>query len=695
MRVGVIGAGAISDIYLKNMIERFDNLEVMAISSKHMIHAQEKAKKYGLKACTVQELLADPQIELVVNLTPVGAHYQLIKDALMSGKHVYTEKTLTDDIKKAKELLELADAKGLYLGSAPDTFLGAALQTARKAIDDGILGNIHSFAISTNRNNDLLLSMFAFLREPGAGILYDFGVYYITALTSLLGPVARVGGIVSAPYKTHVNILPTSPLYGQVMDTPNESQVSAVIQLRNGITGTLHINAESHWVDQSYFTIYGTKGILTLTDPNYFGGQVKFLPIPSDFEKPSKEVILWNFSAFEENLRGLGVSEMAEAIASGRKNRASKEMAYHVMEVLTGILNGGEKGAFVEIHSTMKKPEPLENKKAPIVNVGHASFQMKNDKAMLHFYEEVLGMKKLFTLTYGDFFEQYKKAGNEISDEELKKWKEISDKPWITYMKLADHQFVELFHNNGNPMKHIKNRRENYGYIKVNFEVDSIQDIHDKLVAAGVKIIEDIHPVLDGSLEITVLDPDGNEVQFTQYATGPDAMIPLTEDKRETTSFVKYTTQVAYQVQDAVNMVNFYCRGLGLKKVKTLTYADLYEFMKKNGMDNEEKLLKIKTMGDRPWIDYLEVAPHQYIELFHTDEDKNEIRNLQGYDGYQHICLEVTDIHAAWDACIANGLKPEGNIALGCDGAYQFWLVDPDGNRLELMQYTESAKQLQ
>ena len=145
---------------------------------------------------------------MVVVLTPVGAHYSLIKSALEAGKHVYTEKTLSDDPEKARELLDLAEEKGLYLGSAPDTFLGAALQTARMGVDEGLLGEIHSFSISANRCNDLLLSLFPFLRQPGAGVLYDYGVYYLTALVNLLGPVARVGGIVGKPYPTHQNIIP-------------------------------------------------------------------------------------------------------------------------------------------------------------------------------------------------------------------------------------------------------------------------------------------------------------------------------------------------------------------------------------------------------------------------------------------------------------------------------------------------------
>lgn len=714
MKVGVIGSGAISDIYLSNMIEKFDNLEVICIASKHPEHAKAKAEKYNIAACSVEELLENSEVEMVVNLTPASVHYELIKKALLAGKHVYTEKTMTDEVNKAKELVELAEEKGLYLGSAPDTFLGAALQTARRAIDDGILGEIHSFAISANRNNDLLLSVFSFLRQPGGGILYDYGVYYLTALTSLFGSVKRVGSVIGRPYPTHVNIMPMSPEFGQVMDTPNESQVSAVLVMENGVTGTLHIDADSHFADQSYFAVYGTKGILYLTDPNGFGGQVRFLPNPANPMKPEPETVLWKFSPYEENSRGIGPSEMADAITHGRKNRASKEMAYHVQEVLDAVLSGGEQGAFSDIQSVMERPELLPQKKVPIKNIGHTSFQMRNEEEMLHFYGEILGMKKLFTLTMGDLLDSVREQRSKeetageadgavsIEEEQRAEWKkrledmkQMAGRPWITYMKLADRQYLELFHDLGRPMEHIENRRDNYGYTKCNFEVDSIQEIRDRLAAAGVEIKEDIHPVVDGSLEITVFDPDGNEVQFTQYAQGEQAMIHLGDDRRECCSFVKYTTQVAYQVKDAVNMAAFYCCGLGLKKAMTLTYAQLYHAMKDGGVADEKTLMGLRMLGDQPWIDYIEVAPHQYIELFYSaGEEKKVVTDLSGCDGYQHLCLEVSDIHAAWDACLANGLTPDTPISLGADGAYQFWLVDPDGNRLELMEYAEGAKQL-
>ena len=531
MRVGVIGAGIISEIYLKNMIGRFSQLEVVAIAARHIESAQKRAAQFGIRACTVEELLADPQIELVVNLTPVGAHYALIRAALLAGKHVYTEKTLTDDVEKAKELLELARERGLYLGSAPDTFLGAAWQTARFAIDSGALGEIQSFAISANRDNDVVLSLFAFLREPGAGVVYDYGVYYLTALVSLLGPVERVGGIVTAPHRTHKNVMPSSPDYGKVMDTPNESQVSAVLRLRSGISGTLHIDSESNRIDEAYFAIYGERGILYLTNPNEFGGTVRLVPNSVLVRRRGEEESLINFSPYDDNARGLGPAEMAEAIRAGRKNRASKELAYHVEEVLTALLRGGEKGSFVDIASTCDLPESMQARTVEI--------------------------------------ERLERAGAARED------------------------------------------------------------------AAGARC-----PV-----------------------------------------------QIALQVKSAVNMLSFYCRGLGLQRAVTLTCEELLEQLERSGHGDEQTLQRLRTLGDQPWADFIEAAPHQYIALFGA-QGQTQSGDLPGARETVPIRLWVADIHAAWDAVTANGVKPDTEIAPGEGGALAFMLTDPDGNRLT---FTERA----
>lgn len=359
LRVGVIGCGAISDIYLKNMINEFDNLEVAACAARHLESAQKKAQQYGIKGCTVEELLADETIDMAVVLTPAPTHYELIKQALEAGKHVYTEKTITISPETARELLALADEKGLYLGSAPDTFMGASWQTARKFIDEGRLGEITSFQISANRDLDLLASMFSFLRMPGGGICYDYGVYYLTALVSLLGPAARVAAVVKNPKPVRINVLPKSPEYGKEFSYPNESQVTAVLDLESGVTGNFALNGDSALADQAQFLIYGTKGILKLTDPNQFGGKNRFLANSYDFANPPAWEEVENTFAHEENSRGIGPSEMADAILSGGKNRASKEMAYHVLDIIDRMMVSSDSGRFEAVASTCEKPEPM------------------------------------------------------------------------------------------------------------------------------------------------------------------------------------------------------------------------------------------------------------------------------------------------------------------------------------------------
>jgi len=171
LRVGVIGSGRISGEYLRNMTSLFNNLEVVACSSAHMENARARAKEFGIEARTNEEIFSDPTIDMVVILVPAPMHAPLIEQALKAGKHVYTEKTMTVSLEDAQRLVKLADEKGLYLGSAPDTFLGAAWQTARKALDDGLIGEVISFSMNINRNLDFMASLFDFLRLPGGACL--------------------------------------------------------------------------------------------------------------------------------------------------------------------------------------------------------------------------------------------------------------------------------------------------------------------------------------------------------------------------------------------------------------------------------------------------------------------------------------------------------------------------------------------
>ena len=355
MNIGVIGAGAISDIYLKNMSTRFPGLRVTSVSARHIENARKKADLYGIRAVTVEEMLADPDTDMVVILTPVDTHAGLIRDALNAGKHVYCEKTIAETADEAFALLDLAKEKGRYLGCAPDTFLGSSLQTARKLIDSGKIGTVHSFSVSVNRSNDFLTALFPFLRLPGAGALRDYLVYFVTALVALLGPVDTVAAFCETPYPSRVGKFPQFSNFGQETPTPNESIVSAIVRMKNGITGTIHENNESVIGEQCLFHLYGTEGILRLGNPNNFGDTITCYPADP---RTAPEEIAPDLP-FGDNSRGVGPAEMASAILGGREARTGAGLAAHVLEVLEAMEKSSATGAFVAVTSQTERPLPF------------------------------------------------------------------------------------------------------------------------------------------------------------------------------------------------------------------------------------------------------------------------------------------------------------------------------------------------
>ncbi len=362
MHVGVIGTGMISNIYLKTMIQRMEILQVDAIAARNMERTKEVADRYGIRVCTVEELLENESIDIVLNLTPPSLHEEMISRILNSGKHAYTEKCFALDTAAAGRLCRLADEKGLCLGCAPDTFFSGWVQKARQVIDEGLLGTVTSFAMVGNRDNDRMLSAMDYLNRPGGGIILDYSVYYLTVLISLLGPVKKVSAYIRAPYPTHRNIFEESPRYGEIMETPNESQVYSILELENGITGTFSVNADSVYYDQTYFAVYGNKGILYLGCPDWFEGEVRFYENTVDYEKglhPDR-ILLENPYGFQVNSRGVGVADMAWAIREGRPVRASKERAYHVLDIQECMEKSNrQNGSFVEVTSTCERPQPL------------------------------------------------------------------------------------------------------------------------------------------------------------------------------------------------------------------------------------------------------------------------------------------------------------------------------------------------
>lgn len=353
MRVGVVGCGQISKIYLQNMIHSFYNLEVVACCARTMESAQKRAAEFGIEARTYQQILDDASIAMVVILTPAPTHYQLIREALLAGKHVYTEKVLTHEKKLAQELVALAKEKGLYLGSAPDTFLGAAWQKARQLLDAGAMGEITSFQISMNSCLDKNLCKYLFLRQPAGGICYDMGVYYLTNLVNLLGPISEVCAVVENRKPVRIGCVEGAADYGKEYRYGNEAQVSAIIRTESGITGTFLQNGESIGSNQFFFRLYGTEAIADLGNPNNFGGDITLIRSKDDRQIPE------NSLPHSQNSRGIGPSEMAQAIAEGRPNRASSQLALHVLDVIECMIKSTESGGFVKVESTCKRPEAL------------------------------------------------------------------------------------------------------------------------------------------------------------------------------------------------------------------------------------------------------------------------------------------------------------------------------------------------
>ncbi len=354
VKTAVVGCGAISDAYFNTMINRFKILEVVGCCDRNPDKAQAQANKYGLKVLSLEEILADDSIEMVVNLTTPVAHFAVIKQLLEGGKHVYTEKVLAVELEQAAELVRIAAERQLYLGAAPDTFLGSAIQTARYVVDSGMLGEITSCYCALTRDGDLLNRAFPFTAKPGGGIGFDVGIYYITALLSILGPVKEVAGIVRTRNPERPDY--TLDHFGEPFSIECENLMAGTLQFDCGTVGTMLFDSNSIFIlpEKPHVVLCGTLGIMYMADPNSFGGDVKV--ILKGNNEPS---VVPSSHAFSEVSRGIGVAEMAWSMRLGRNNRASKEMAYHALEVLHGIVTSSATKSNQVMQSTFEKTPPI------------------------------------------------------------------------------------------------------------------------------------------------------------------------------------------------------------------------------------------------------------------------------------------------------------------------------------------------
>jgi len=318
-------------------------------------HAQAEA--YGVpRACTPEELLADEEVEVVLNLTVPAVHADVSMAALRAGKHVYTEKPLAVDRDDGHRMLEIAGESDLLIGSAPDTFLGGGLQTCREVLDRGIIGEpVAVTALMLNHGPEDWHPNPDFFYQPGAGPMFDLGPYYLSALTTLLGPVRRVTG--SARVTFPERMISSQPHAGTSITVNTPTHIAGVMDFEGGTVGTLVTSFDVWSEHQSRIDLYGTEGTMSLPDPNTFGGPVLLW---RSGENTWTEVPLTH--PYTGNSRGLGLADMAQALRSGRRHRASGELGIHVLDVIHAFLDSSERGEHVAVSSTFERPEALPAK---------------------------------------------------------------------------------------------------------------------------------------------------------------------------------------------------------------------------------------------------------------------------------------------------------------------------------------------
>jgi predicted dehydrogenase len=370
-KVGVIGCGQISDIYLQNCA-RFDALEVIACASLDLEEAKAKAKKHGIPiACTPQNIFDNPDINAVLNLTIPAAHAQISLDALNFGKHVYSEKPFATSLSDGKKILELSATTNLLVGNAPDTFLGGRWQTCRRLIDEGIIGAPTAVtAFVGTHGTERHHPNPDFYYQEGGGPLLDLGPYYLTAMIFLLGPVARVAGLSRKTFNKRM--IENGPRNGEWMKVEIDTHVESLIEFRSGVIGSMTMSFDVWDSETPRLEIYGTEGTICIPDPdpvhgaNNFHGPVLFRTRKTSRwthqpRPPGREdwIVAKNNHGFNENARGLGLLDLAYAVRNNRQPRASAYMAYHVCEVMEGILNAPKLGRYVDIASICDRPEPL------------------------------------------------------------------------------------------------------------------------------------------------------------------------------------------------------------------------------------------------------------------------------------------------------------------------------------------------
>ena len=355
-KIGIIGCGNISRAYFHGC-GFFPNLEIVACADLSVALAVEKAAEWNIpRGCSVDELLADDEIELVINLTIPAAHAEVDLQILQAGKHAYSEKPFAVEREDGQKVLALAKEKNLRTGCAPDTFLGGGIQTCIKLVNDGWIGTpVAATGFMMSSGPESWHPNPTFYYQRGGGPMFDMGPYYLTALISLLGPVRRISG---ATRITREERMATGEsTYGLNIKVETPTHVAAVLDFHSGPIATLVTSFDVQAAQLPNIELYGTEGTIRVPDPNTFGGPVLVNRVGSG---EWKEVPITHDST--EPGRGTGVADMANAIQTGRPHRVSGEMAYHVLDLMHGVHDASSEGRHIELQSTCDKPAPLSMK---------------------------------------------------------------------------------------------------------------------------------------------------------------------------------------------------------------------------------------------------------------------------------------------------------------------------------------------
>ena len=355
VKVGLVGVGYISGIYLENLHGMFaDLIDVVAYSDLIQERADEAAAKWGGVACkSNEELFAMDEVEIVLNLTTPDAHALINLQALEAGKCAYVEKPHSITREDGVKIVELAKKKGLLVGGAPDTWMGGGIQTCIKMIDDGWIGTpVAATAFMTCHGHESWHPDPAFYYKVGGGPMFDMGPYYLTALISMLGPIASVAGStrITSPQRT----ITSQPRYGTKIDVEVPTHVAGLINFQSGAVGSV-ITSFDVWAAQlPRIEIYGTRGSLSVPDPNTFGGPVRLFRAGSE----EWEDVPVPFG-YIGNSRGLGLADMAVALRTGRKPRNDGTQTYHVLDAMHAFHDASDTGTVYKLASTCERPAPL------------------------------------------------------------------------------------------------------------------------------------------------------------------------------------------------------------------------------------------------------------------------------------------------------------------------------------------------